>query len=168
MNLIKDNIQKLDEVLILLEQLSDEDYRKSIELLSNASLGQHLRHILEFYICLQNGMEIGQICYDNRDRDKRIEESKEFARIKIAEIKEFIYNVDTDLTIQLQANYSLKDIKSNVINSSLYRELAYAMDHTIHHLAIIKIGLKALNNIQVDENFGVAPSTIRYKQACAQ
>lgn len=49
------------------------------------------------------------------------------------------------------------------------RELAYCLEHSIHHQALIKVGLKEQNieNL-IDENFGVAPATIRHKQKCAQ
>jgi hypothetical protein len=54
--------------------------------------------------------------------------------------------------------------------SNIERELMYNIEHTIHHLAIIKIGLNAVApQIALSEHFGVAPSTIRHKQnICAQ
>ncbi|MDX1476670.1 MAG: hypothetical protein R3301_03155 [Saprospiraceae bacterium] len=56
------------------------------------------------------------------------------------------------------------------MDSSLERELIYNIEHTIHHLAIIKIGLAIIApDIPLPAHFGVAPSTVKYKQGiCAQ
>jgi len=49
------------------------------------------------------------------------------------------------------------------------RELAYCMDHATHHLAIIKIALiDGGHDIINKSSLGVAPSTIRYREACVQ
>jgi len=51
----------------------------------------------------------------------------------------------------------------------LHRELQYNIEHAVHHLAIIKIGVKTLeDSFKLDDNFGIAASTIRNKNACAQ
>ena len=50
------------------------------------------------------------------------------------------------------------------VESTLDRELIYNIEHAIHHMAMIKIGLKVLApELHLPENFGVAPSTIRYR-----
>ena len=50
------------------------------------------------------------------------------------------------------------------VSSSFFRELTYLIEHTIHHLAIIKIGLNEVYPaIEIPKNFGVAHSTIRYQ-----
>lgn len=49
------SIQKtLNELLELIHQLSDEDYTKPCEALSNATIGEHTRHIIEMFQCLEN------------------------------------------------------------------------------------------------------------------
>jgi hypothetical protein len=45
--------------------------------------------------------------------------------------------------------------------------LAYAIDHADHHLAIIKIALND-EGIELDDEIGVASSTIRSRKLCAQ
>jgi len=59
--------------------------------------------------------------------------------------------------------------KTVKVDTTFNRELLYAIEHTVHHMAIIKIGM-LLNypNVTVPENFGVAESTIQYKTSCAQ
>ncbi len=41
--------QNLLELKELLQKLSEEQYSRPSEILSGASIGQHLRHVLEFY-----------------------------------------------------------------------------------------------------------------------
>ena len=54
--------------------------------------------------------------------------------------------------------------------SSVARELDFLQSHTIHHYAIIAM-LCRLQNVVVEQGFGVAPSTLRYqltsKMQCA-
>ena len=55
------------------------------------------------------------------------------------------------------------------ISSSVGRELMYAYDHAIHHLAMIKIGMQIdFPMIEISKNLGVAPSTLKYRKQCAQ
>ena len=55
-----------------------------------------------------------------------------------------------------------------VIESTYYRELVYNIEHCIHHQAIIKIALLQFENKLINEEFGVANSTIMYRKECVQ
>ena len=49
--------------------------------------------------------------------------------------------------------------------SSVGRELGFAAHHAIHHLAMIKIGLRChFPHIQIDRDLGVSPSTIKARK----
>ena len=52
-------------------------------------------------------------------------------------------------------------------SSSLGRELEFVISHTIHHHALIKERLQHLG-IEFDETFGVAPSTLEYRNGLKQ
>ena len=54
------------------------------------------------------------------------------------------------------------------IETNYYREILYNLEHTIHHMALIRVGLGEIGRILVDEDFGVAPSTIKFRQQCVQ
>lgn len=165
--LAKNNLFQISN---LLEQINQDNYGKSIEILSGASIGQHVRHILEFYILLVSGSFTGIISYDKRKRDVRIEDDPAFA---IETINKLISGMDTlneQEHVQLEGDYSIEGKKQNLISSSVGRELAYCIEHSIHHQALIKTGLIALNQQSlINEEFGVAYSTIRYRNnSCAQ
>lgn len=170
MSLIQHNIQKLADIKALLEKLPDELYVRKKEVLSGSTIGQHFRHILEFYVCLKKGSDTGIVCYDARERNTQIETDRLYASGVIEDIKHFLYTLSPNCNVMLMANYSVNNDEQTEITSSLYRELAYALDHTVHHLAIVKIALsEEKESVLLDENLGVAPSTIRYReQQCAQ
>lgn len=163
----KENLLQLRE---LLERLSAEEYTSKPEILSGASIGQHIRHILEFYVLLVSGSFTGTISYDKRERDIRIEEDRHFAIQTIDRILAGINTLDEKFPVKLEANYSTNEKSQLLIDSSVGRELAYCIEHSIHHQALIKAGLIALDLTHIiNEQFGIAYSTIRYrKDQCAQ
>jgi hypothetical protein len=152
----------LDDLKVVVDQIRTEDYNLNI-LSLNASISQHIRHILEFYVCLFKGIQTGIINYDNRERDKRIESDRQFTSGLINQLKEKVNSIDRNSELSLEVKYgdiSEKDIR---LQTNLYRELAYNIEHTIHHLAIIKPSLsKEFSYIELPDHFGIASSTIRF------
>ena len=168
MTLILHNIKKLEEIKSLLQQLPQNLYTEPKDILSEATIGQHFRHILEFYICLERGVKTGTVSYDERERNVLIETNVVYAVIHLERLINFLALLKDDRSLIMKANYSDALEEQTIIQTSFYRELAYALDHTVHHLAIIKIALsEETERVEVDKNLGVAPSTIRYRQQCA-
>jgi len=141
MVLIKHNIEKLEEIKELLSQLPEQLYTDPKDILSEVTIGQHFRHILEFYVCLEKGIEIGVVCYDARERNVLIETDINYAIETIKSLTGFLNRLGDDFKLVLKASYSNDLEEQTNMQSSLYRELAYALDHTVHHLAIVKIAL---------------------------
>lgn len=153
----------LDELAHLLLQMSDEDYSKYCKALFGASIGQHTRHIIELYLELIQGVKNNEICYDNRSRNIFLETDVIIAQEAINLIKIDIEHLQ-DGPVQLKARFSNSEI-SSIIGTTIFRELSYNLEHSIHHQALIKVGLNELGKLNlIDENFGVASSTIRFKQ----
>lgn len=161
--LLKSIRRSLDELTDLLNQLSDKDYSKSCQALSNATIGEHTRHILEMFQCLQNGYDSGIINYDNRERNIRIQTETEFAKQCITEIKAGLQSENKIMFLE-----QFIDGLNMRIQSNYYRELLYNLEHCVHHQALIKVAVLQFENILVDENFGVARSTIEYRKQCVQ
>lgn len=157
------------EILIQLEDLinniSDEDFKKPSYTLNKASIGQHIRHTLEFFTCLKSQIETGVINYDKRDHDTLIESDKVLASAVVKRIKEFLNGIHSDQPLKLEANYSLTENESSIINTTLFREIAYNLEHAIHHMAIIKIGMKEVAPyVKLPVHFGVAVSTVKFQR----
>lgn len=158
----KENLMQLKDML---QQITTETYTKEHEILSGSSIGQHIRHILEFYLLLVSGSFSGTITYDKRQRDIRIEEDQQFAIQTIDRLLQGIDTLDETLAVKFEGDFTSDGTAQNTTLSSVGRELAYCIEHSIHHQAIIKAGLIVLGlNALTNENFGVAYSTIRYRE----
>ncbi|MEO1049099.1 MAG: hypothetical protein AAFX87_00620 [Bacteroidota bacterium] len=155
----------LDQIDDVIDQIREVDYSKEVDIL-NATIGQHIRHTLEFFICLKDGYQAGAVNYDKRTRDKRIEESREFTRSTIEDIKQFITFDAVDRELVLIANYSQAEGKDVVVSTTFQRELAYNIEHAVHHMAIMKIGINAVAPyVQLPKEFGIAVSTLRFQDS---
>jgi uncharacterized damage-inducible protein DinB len=156
--------QNLLELKELLQKLSEEQYSRPSEILSGASIGQHLRHVLEFYSCLIESLESGIINYDNRKRSKQVETNPSAAITAIDNIISVLDGGLKCVDLTLQGNFGAIGGTIVSIRSSVYRELAYNLEHSIHHQALIKVGLKEQGIERlIGAGFGVAPATIRFK-----
>lgn len=163
---LNENLKQLSH---LLHAISIVDYIKEVDILSGSSIGQHMRHILEFYqiIVFANSKLIS---YDNRTRNKELQEDPKKAIAAIEQIIAILHTLDEKQDVKIEADFTTDGESCKEIKSSLGREMAYGLEHSIHHQALIKAGLIALNLKElVSDNFGVAYSTIRFKkQTCAQ
>jgi hypothetical protein len=162
MNLQTASINVLGQLKEVLMQMKEENYDQLVPSL-DATIGEHVRHILEFYICLFDGLDTGKINYDQRKRDKRIETDKIFAINLIRHLQQKIDVQRKNYEALLELKYGDKTDQNIRLKTNYERELAYNIEHTIHHLAIIKQGLKEMcHYITLPENFGIASSTVRY------
>lgn len=153
----------LDELKNLLHQLSDDEFTARCQALSDVSIGEHTRHIIEMFQCLEKFYESGIVDYDLRERNKTTQSSTAYAIECIENIQK---NVDKpNKKIELQQIIDGEEIR---IDSNYHRELLYNLEHCIHHQALIKVAILQCENIAIDANFGVARSTIEYRKQCAQ
>ena len=153
---------QLDESL---RNLSEAQYRQPVKILFDATIGQHVRHIIELYICLYNGYETGVVNYDKRKRDIRIETDKDFAIELMEMITGNLVKFNKDLL--LEASYDNHSAAVPVA-TNYYREIIYNLEHTVHHMALVRVGINEVSTIAIPDDFGVASSTIKYRKECAQ
>ena len=170
MNLIEATLSKLSNVQFYLQHLEPSQYREPLEILSFASIGEHTRHVLEFYQCLLKQCESGIVSYDSRERTASIQQDPQTALRILMRVMDSLPNSDVQKRLKLEICYDEDHAITNIVDTSLERELVYNLEHVIHHLAIIKIGLSVIApRMVLPDGFGIAPSTIRFKRnACAQ
>lgn len=155
----------LDQMSDAVRQLSEVEFVKPSVTLSGSSVGQHLRHTLEFFICLERGYQQGLINYDKRSHDKMIENDKEKALEVIQRIRSFVTDQTTNKALMLEVGYNLSSSENVSVQTNYLRELTYNIEHTVHHMAIMKIGINEVaSHIKLPPDFGVAASTIRYRE----
>jgi len=148
------------------EKLSPADYSSSCRNLSGATIGQHVRHIIEMFLCLESGYSSGVVNYENRKRDRLIEQDITLALAKMQEIQTGLFKPDKSLV--LEGVYDSESSHLIQIPTNYYREMIYNLEHTIHHMALIRVGINELTQIELPENYGVASATVKYKRSCAQ
>jgi hypothetical protein len=154
----------LNQLSTLVDQINEVDFARPVESLSNSTIGQHLRHTLEFFLCFQHGYQSGFINYDKRAHDKLIESDKFIALSAIGKVADFIEGLQ-DKPLKLEAGYDLGKEVFVTIDTNATRELVYNIEHAVHHMAIIKIGVREIATyIDLPTDFGIAASTIRYKE----
>jgi hypothetical protein len=149
-----------------LDQLSREEYGQPCKTLFNNTIGQHVRHIIELFQCLEKGYESGVVNYEKRKRDTAIENDKELASRLLLEIHSGLSKENKTLT--LEASYDDHTTEPILFDTNYNREIAYNLEHTIHHMALIRVGINEVSSIQLPEDFGVASSTVKYRKQCAQ
>ncbi|MCL9771076.1 DinB family protein [Flavobacterium sp. HXWNR69] len=155
--------QNLSENIDLLQQLTNEEFTLSFPELSNATIGEHMRHIIELLGSLVDRYESGIINYDKRKRDIVLQTDKTEA-IKILE--KYRFELDKPNKQLALAHNCFSDTET--LETNYFRELLYNLEHSIHHQALIKVALYRLPHIKVSDSFGIAPSTLDYRKQCAQ
>jgi hypothetical protein len=156
-------IKQLLSVQSILFQIKDEDYNAPLTTLKGASIGKHMRHIVEFYECLLFNNFDNTVNYDTRKRNLLLEENVKYTEDFITEIIDALEKIEGNSRILLVSKYQDQSIS---MESSLYREITYNIEHTVHHLAIISIAIPIhFNYINLSANFGYADSTIQYLES---
>ncbi len=155
----------LSELKNFIGQMDEKKYRQPVEPLSNSTIGQHTRHTVEFFQCVILQAEAGVVNYDKRQHNHVMEEFPEVAMQALDAIAEKIKSNYSDKPLMLETTLSDNQDDFSLIPTSFHREWCYALEHAIHHMAIIRIGLKLIApEVKVAENFGVGPATVKYRQ----
>ena len=111
-----------------------------------------------------HGIPNGIVNYDLRDRDVFLENNTLEALTLIANLKKEIKSVVGTQVLSLALSYEENKDKQIEIKSNVDRELVYNIEHAVHHMALIRIGLKAIeSDIDLPEDFGIASSTVRHR-----
>ncbi len=158
----------LKDLRLFLESVDGSAYTTPLEILSKATIGQHSRHTIEFFQCLVEQQKGGTVNYDLRKRDSTIESQPEAALEALNKIELQLQNQLSNKPVKLEISLTNQNGLPDKIDSSFFREWTYVLEHAVHHMAIIRIGLSVISPQQVlPESFGIAPSTIKYRQQCA-
>lgn len=159
----------LGQGLRLLASADCETYRTVAPAPHGASIGQHYRHVLDHFICLADGIATGVIDYDARSRNRELETNREAAVESTRNLMELFASLDEhELSMRYKVLYSVgyTDDEALTIDTVLAREVAFCVSHAIHHFAIIKLVCSHFD-LALPQEFGIAPSTLKYRAAQA-
>ncbi len=152
----------LNQVVEVIECAKELPSFKGGELYQSKGVGRHVRHIVDHFLALHNGLELKVVDYNQRNRESPIEVDYQLAHEKI----QFLMNwLDTlELNQQRLEVYSEIDCFQTVtqsFESCLERELLYLINHTIHHMAYVKL-VARVSGVFLPEHIGIAPSTATF------
>jgi uncharacterized damage-inducible protein DinB len=166
-DLIASNVELLEQALLVIEGLDDRIFTRTVPGIPSLRVGVHLRHVLEFYECFLDGIPSRVIDYEQRRRDRRVETSRTAAVAKTAAIMRRLDTFSVDFHDgEVAVRPEDAPNANEFLRSTIARELQVLNSHTIHHFALIAVTLQALG-VSVSPSFGVARSTLRYREAAA-
>ena len=161
---IKNCIELLEQVFDLIERIDDQVYVSTTTISPRASIGGHLRHVLDFYRCFLSGVRSGRVDYNLRRRDPAVEQDRVHAQRSIRELVVGLRSLKPSGADRDALLVSTEDDGASVPSwsvSSIRRELDFLQSHTIHHCSLIAMLLRS-QAIEPDARFGVAPSTLKH------
>lgn len=161
----------LRQLAELVTSLTDAQYVQKPVGVVESSIGGHLRHVLDHVRSALDSASASEFTYDVRSRGTVIETSRPEALAEIdglvARLGSLGHNVvDRPLTLSVLMTSDGAPVR---VTSSVGRELAFAMQHTVHHNALIAAMLKTLG-VPMPNRFGYAPATVQHLEttACAR
>jgi hypothetical protein len=89
--------------------------------------------------------------------------NREYARSLLQGIAVMVEYEDRSLTLVADLGN-----RQCAVETNFHRELVYNLEHAVHHMALLRIGVGEVSAFTLPAEFGVAFSTIKHRQACAQ
>ncbi|MEO5958491.1 MAG: DinB family protein, partial [Opitutaceae bacterium] len=155
---VRSNLVVIRQGIDLLTQLGTDRYCTRIPLCYNASIGGHMRHIIEHYQSFLSGVESGEIDYENRTRDPLVENNPDYARDILDAIADRL--VEFARSSGNSGLFLCAETTPGIATpTSVLRELEFLLSHTIHHYALVAV-MARLQNLEPERTFGIAPSTL--------
>lgn len=173
LTVIEQNVAILAQAIDLLDGLSDPDYAEPPPAGGVAPVGPHFRHCLDFYRCLIDGLDRGEVDYDRRGRSPELEVDRRAAISALTEITHELERLPGAIAsrrVRVRHDVGKEASSSSAeewSRSSAQRELQFLLSHTVHHFALIGLLLER-RGVEMPADFGVAPSTLDHRRSEAR
>ncbi|GAB2684202.1 hypothetical protein Q4574_16555 [Aliiglaciecola sp. 3_MG-2023] len=164
--MLESQLEVVRQAKQFLIETDNKDYQEILKPHLSGSAGMHMRHILDHYLALKNGISHKLIDYDKRNRYTESESCPQAALKQWQEIENWLVHVcQQDLNVDLQVSSEVNANKVEKVNvhSTLARELMFISSHAIHHFSLLNV-IQSLRGNTTPENFGVAPATISFQR----
>ncbi len=128
------------------------------------SIGGHVRHCLDHVAALTACPDQPTLDYDHRERGTAIERDPAAARDAVRRLSQQLEPLDAmDAETPLHATLALTpQHPTRDYATTLGREVAFVLSHTVHHQALLAAAAKAAG-LTVPDGFGVAPATLAHR-----
>lgn len=154
----------ISQAINLLDGIGLHEYQQKLPPHFPSSIGSHIRHIVDHFQALMNGLAGEHVNYNIRHRNNQIEQFPNAAIEALQAVSKWLVNIeDKDLNVTLSVTSEIDVCRplSTTCLSTVERELVFVSSHAIHHYALIRI-MCGMQNRQVPELFGYAPSTVTH------
>jgi hypothetical protein len=158
-------IDVVNQATSLLDDISLADYQAVLPPHFSSSIGAHIRHIIDHFNALKDGLDSGEINYNKRSRHSDVEKSPKSAIAACSDISEWLSetcsNKILNQHLMVTSEIDISHTKSTRCESTLERELVFVASHAIHHYALVRI-MRNMQGKVLPKTFGYAPATITY------
>lgn len=148
----------------LLNCITDDEYSDTSIAPYYSSIGGHMRHILDVFDCVFDGLESNDINLIKRKRNELAEQYTEngieYFEKTITALKK-LENENFDRVVPVTDDLGLGIITANYTLSAI---LIQAHSHAIHHFASVGYVISQLGINLPDEDFGFNPTTPKTSQ----
>lgn len=155
--------KNLERGIQLLEYISDEEYSNTSIAPYYSSIGGHMRHILDVFDCIFNGLVESDINLIERERNQSVENYTksgiDYFEKTINQLNK-IKTEDLNIILKVTDDLGLGVVTANYTLASI---LIQAHSHAIHHFASVGYIISQLGIQLPDEDFGFNPTTPRDK-----
>jgi len=145
----------------LLNAIDDGQYSDNSVAPYYSSIGIHMRHILDVFDCLFEGLEAKKVDLTARKRNELVEVKVKFGLLYFDEIIDKLNQLESenlDVIVQVRDDLGLGMVTANY---TLAAALIQAHSHAIHHFASIGYVISQLGIDLPDADFGYNPTTPR-------
>lgn len=151
---------------IIANSLTSDQYAARIG--GKASIGEHLRHCVEHFTLLLDGLHTGSIDYDARRRNVELERCSTLFVATIHNIATQLRSLDeTAMARPLNVRMLfIPNAEPIGVVSTLGRELGFLSSHAIHHIAIVKMLAQSLG-ASLPEEYGLGHATVLHRSTFA-
>lgn len=149
----------------VLRAMTDAQYTQKPVGVVPGCAGGHVRHCLDHVDALLAATKTGLLDYDTRRRGTDVETQRQAALDALARQEAELLALSCSASRRLRLRTRLTsggDVSQ--AETTVGRELAFVLSHTIHHNALLGV-IAVLLGVPLPERFGYAPSTVAYLEA---
>jgi uncharacterized damage-inducible protein DinB len=157
-------VHNLNRGVKLLNSIDDNKYSDMTIAPYYSSIGGHIRHILDVFDCIFEGLEIGEVDLAARKRNVLAEQKVTVGLDYFNQVIEklnSLTNVDLNQIVPVRDDLGLGEI---IQNYTLGSALIQAHSHAIHHFASLGYLINQLGIDLPDNDFGYNPTTPRTEE----
>lgn len=149
----------LDRGVKLLNSISDEQYSNTSIAPYYSSIGRHMRHILDVFDCIFEGLSEGKIDLSARKRNEEVELKIQEGLLYFDKIRKellVLNSFDFEQVVLVVDDLGMGKVEQKYTLGGL---LIQAHSHAIHHFASLGYIISQLGIEIPDEDFGFNPTT---------